>query len=117
MKRQKGFGIIAVLGGTLVLFVVAIAVYKVAIAPRRELVNEMNSISFPSSYKVVSTNYEAAGLDNDAILKYTYSVSGTREEVFQQVVKSLGLNQDEHKESYDQELHGVGSPKYKYSFF
>ena len=81
------------------------------------LAKELDAIKFPSNYYLVDKEYVPGGIDNHALLKYRYDVSGTREDVFQQVVKSLGLNPEEHKESYDQELHEVGSPIYKYTYF
>ena len=82
-----------------------------------ELSKELDSIPFPQNYSIVNKDYSPGGLDNDAILKYKYAVSGSREDVYQQVIKSLGLDPEEHKESYDQELHGVGSPNFKYIFW
>lgn len=84
-----------------------------------DLKKELSAASsgLPVNYSMQGEEYSPSGLDNSASMKFTYNVSGTREEVFQNVVKSLGLNPDEHKESYDQNLNGVGSPKYKYLYF
>lgn len=122
-KNQKGFSILLILGLGLVVLVVGFVLYLVAVNEvgkrhdKQELTTEMHSISFPASWKLQAENYQPGGLDNDAEITVTYLVGGSRDTVFNQVVSSLGLNPADHQHSTDQQLNGVGSPKYKWLFF
>jgi len=108
------------IGGLLAVLIVIGIVWFAYISPakeRKSMENELSKIQWPSSFIYTGKHFDPSGLDNDAILTATYRVAGTREEVFNQVVSSLGLNPADHQNSSDQELHGVGSPKYKYLYF
>lgn len=109
-----------VLGGLLAAFVVFVIIWFAYISPaieRKAMHDELARIQWPSYFIYSGEQFEASGIDSDATLSATYKVSGTREEVFNQVVASLGLNSADHQNSSDQELHGVTSPKYKYLYF
>jgi hypothetical protein len=81
-----------------------------------QMSKEMSSItrSLPSNFHKIHQSFSPKELDNEAILTADFTVSGTRQAIYSQVVKSLGINVDS---SDSQELDGIHSPNYANSFW
>jgi hypothetical protein len=118
-NNQRGFSMapLALLAiGIITLTFIAVIMSR-PIRDKTAMQNELKLISLPANFKLLKTSFKPSGLDNDAQLVAEYQAIGTKDTVFQQVVKSLGLNPRDHIGTTDDELHGVTSPLHKYLYF